>query len=167
MDWVVIRDKAGVLFRKYKYVLLVLALGLVLMWLPESGSEPEEAVPEPTTAEQTDMTAQLEQILSQIDGAGKVQVMLTESMGEEVYYQTDDDQTVTADSDSYRSDTVIVTDGDRGQSGLVRKVNPPTYRGAIVVCQGADRAAVRLAIVEAVSAVTGLGSDRISVLKMK
>ena len=167
MDWVGIRDKAGELLRKYKYVLLVLVLGLVLMWLPESGSAPEEAVPEPAAAEQTDMTAQLEQILSQIDGAGRVQVMLTESVGEEVYYQTDDDRTTSDDSDSYRSDTVIITDGDRGQSGLVRKVNPPAYRGAIVVCQGADRAVVRLAIVEAVSAVTGLGSDRISVLKMK
>ena len=93
--------------------------------------------------------------------------MLTESMGEEIHYQTDEDQTVSADSDSCRSDTVIVTGEDRGQSGLIRKVNPPTYRGAIVVCQGADRAAVRLAIVEAVSAVTGLGADRISVLKMK
>lgn len=35
-----------------------------------------------------------------------------------------------------------------------------------MVCQGADNAAVRLAIVEAVSKVTGLGANRISVLKM-
>ena len=167
MDWVGIREKARDLFRKYKYVLLVLALGLFLMWLPDSGSEPAEQIQEQAAVERTDMTSQLEKILSQIDGAGKVQVMLTESMGEEIHYQTDEDQTVSEDSDSCRSDTVIVTGEDRGQSGLIRKVNPPTYRGAIVVCQGADRAAVRLAIVEAVSAVTGLGADRISVLKMK
>ena len=167
MDWVKIREKAGEAFRKYKYALLILALGLLLMWLPDSGNDPPEEVMETVSAEETDLTSELEQILSQIDGAGKVRVMLTEAAGEEVYYQTDNDQSDSGDSDSYRSDTVIVSDADRTQSGLVRKVDPPTYRGAVVVCQGADRPSVKLAIVEAVSNVTGLGADRISVLKMK
>ena len=60
-----------------------------------------------------------------------------------------------------------MTDGQRGQTGLVRQVLPATYRGAVVVCQGADDPRIRLAIVEAVSMATGLGADRISVLKMK
>lgn len=167
MDWVKIREKAGEAFHKYKYVLLILALGLFLMWLPDSGKDPPEEVTETVAAEETDLTSELEQILSQIDGAGKVRVMLTEAAGEEVYYQTDDDQSASEDSDSYRSDTVIISDAERAQSGLVRKVDPPTYRGAIVVCQGADRPSVQLAIVEAVANVTGLGADRISVLKMK
>ena len=41
----------------------------------------------------------------------------------------------------------------------------PTYRGALVVCQGGDRADVRLAVIEAVSVLTGLSSDRITVAK--
>lgn len=41
------------------------------------------------------------------------------------------------------------------------------FTGAIILCQGADAAEVRLHIVEAVSAFTGLGSNRILVLKMK
>ena len=49
----------------------------------------------------------------------------------------------------------------------VQQVLPESYRGAIVVCQGADSPAVKLAIVEAVSRATGLGADSISVLKMK
>ena len=39
--------------------------------------------------------------------------------------------------------------------------------GAVVVCDGADSASVTLEIVNAVSAYTGLGSNRIIVLKMK
>ena len=62
---------------------------------------------------------------------------------------------------------MIITDSDRKEEGLITQVDPPVYQGAIIVCQGADRGAVRLAIVEAVSRVTGLGADRISVLKMK
>lgn len=38
--------------------------------------------------------------------------------------------------------------------------------GVVVVCQGADNAGVRLDIIKAVSAYTGFGSDKITVLKM-
>lgn len=164
MDWVAVRKKVGAAVYKYKYALLILALGLFLMWLPEGDTKTAPTVPEPTAAPQeADLTVQLEGILSQIDGAGKVKVLLSSATGEETRYQTDVDQS----GDSSRSDTVLVTDGDRAQTGLIRQVNPPTYLGAIVVCQGADCPVVQLAIVEAVSNVTGLGADRISVLKMK
>lgn len=143
-------------FRKYRYVLMVLLAGLALMLLPvPSEKEPVAAAQKPEAKE--DMEARLEGILGCISGAGEVAVMLTESAGETVIYQTDG-----ADGD-----TVLVTDAQRNEAGLVRSREPPCYLGAIVVCRGADSAAVRLAIVEAVSNVTGLGSDRISVLKMK
>ena len=50
---------------------------------------------------------------------------------------------------------------------MITQVIPASYMGAIVVCQGGDRPSVKLAIVKAVSDVTGLTSDKISVLKMK
>ena len=78
-------------------------------------------------------------------------------------YQTDEDSA----SSGVRSDTVLLNGPDRSQTGLVRQVNPPTYLGAVIVCQGADSASVRLAIVEAVGSVTGLSTDKITVLKMK
>lgn len=40
-------------------------------------------------------------------------------------------------------------------------------QGCVVVCEGADSPAVRLDVTSAVTAYTGLGSDRISVMKMK
>ena len=92
-----------------------------------------------------------------MEGAGKVAVLLTESRGGEIFYQTEgDDQR-----------TVLVTGTDRSESGLVRTTQSPVYQGAVVVCQGADSPAVRLAVVEAVSNATGLGTDRITVLKME
>ena len=50
---------------------------------------------------------------------------------------------------------------------VVTKTKKASYAGAVVVCDGADSAVVRLRIVQAVSALTGLGSDKISVIKMK
>lgn len=143
------------LIKKYRYVLIVLLLGIVFMLLPTELEKPEEdEMPESTAP---DMESRLEAILRQIDGAGEVAVMLTEASGEEIFYQTNDEG----------ADTVLITDADRNESGLIRTRQPPTYQGAIVVCSGADSAAVRLAMVEAVANVTGLGSDRITVLKME
>lgn len=165
-------DRAGIMqkllegVKKYRYALIVVLIGLALMLLPgrETTADPvEETQPVQT---QTGISEQLAHILSQIHGAGEVRVMLTEASGQTTIYQTDQDETG-GDSPSKRTETVIITDGDRVESGLVQQVVPPKYQGAIVVCQGADDAVVRLAIVEAVSKVTGLGADRISVLKMK
>lgn len=41
------------------------------------------------------------------------------------------------------------------------------FGGAVVVCDGAESASVSLEVVRAVSAYTGLGSNKIIVLKMK
>ena len=127
----------------------------------ESSHSPDTMQAEPTLEEK------LSAILSQVEGAGDVQVILTVAAGEEVVYQTDDDYSVTGDSNTTKVDTVTVTDADRNQNGLVRQVNPPVYQGAIIVCEGADDPSVQLAMVNAVSKITGLGANRISVLKMK
>jgi len=66
-----------------------------------------------------------------------------------------------------RITTITVTGTNRNEEGLIKQINPPTYLGAIIICQGADSASVRLAIVDAVSKLTGLGADSIAVLKMK
>lgn len=168
MDIVMLKNKVQKTVQKYKYPLLILLIGLGLMLLPENLFKTEQTSQTPVQQDQTqpDLSSQLAEILSQISGAGKVKVMLTVASGEKTVYQEDVDISG-GESSSSRQDTVIITDSDRNQSGLVTRVDPPTYLGAIIVCQGADKAAVRLAIVEAVSRVTGLGADRISVLKMK
>ena len=52
-----------------------------------------------------------------------------------------------------------------GEEVVVTRRESPVYRGALVVCQGADRAEVKLAVTRAVAALTGLGADRITVVK--
>ena len=87
--------------------------------------------------------------------------------GEEVLYQTDEDIDQSDQSRDVRRETVLVTDAQRSQNGLVRQVNPPQYQGAVILCQGAGSPSVKLSVVEAVSDATGLTYDRITVLKMK
>lgn len=153
------------IYKQYKYVLLIAAAGLFLMLIPESKKDTQQVI---TQVQENILTVeeQLGAILSQVDGAGEVRVLLTQATGEEILYQTDQDYDTSVELHSSRTDTVTITDAERNETGLIRQVNPPVYLGAIVVCKGADNPVVRLAIVEAVCKVTGLGADKISVLKM-
>lgn len=145
---------------KYRYVVLVVVIGLILMLLPtSSASEKNTADPVAETTVQKTVEEELEEILRQIEGVGNVKVMLTVQTGEVVIYQYDEK--------SSGRDTVIITDGSKAEAGLIQQVNPEVYRGAIIVCDGANSAAVQLNVIRAVSSVTGLSSDRITVLKMK
>ena len=58
-----------------------------------------------------------------------------------------------------------LVDGTEGDGTVVVRTVYPTYRGALVVCQGGDRPEVKLAVTEAVAALTGLSADRVTVAK--
>lgn len=146
--------------RKYQYFLIVLVVGVLIMLLPENDPEPRE-LQAPDVPVQLDLEDQLCEILSQISGVGKAEVLLTEACGSETIYQID------SGMNASNQDTVILTDSNRSQVGLVKQVLPPVYKGAIVVCKGAGSASVRLAVVDAVMRATGLSADCITVLKMK
>ena len=71
----------------------------------------------------------------------------------------------TAPEDYSRTSEPVLLDGGDREETVVTRTAYPTYRGALVVCQGGDRADVKLAVTEAVSALTGLSSDRVTVAK--
>ena len=121
----------------------------------------EEPVQSAAEESQQDLQTQLEAILEEIAGVGKVQVLLTEASGSNTVYQVDENR------NQANLDTVIVMNSQREEEGLIKQVISPEYRGAVIVCQGAEHAGVRLAVVDAVKSVTGLSSDCIAVLKMK
>lgn len=148
---------------KYRYVFLVVIAGIFLMCLP-GRQEKTDATASPI-AETQSLQEDLEQILETIQGVGKVRVLLTQAVGERSEYIRDENYGGSGDTRQW--DTVIITDENRAQKGLVSQVISPVYQGAVVVCQGGDSAAVRLAVVEAVCDATGLSADKISVLKMK
>lgn len=164
MERSALKNKIVGLVKEYRYAAIILAVGLILMLLP-SGEEKETAVPAPQEiqTETDDLQDRLSEILSVVQGAGKVKVLLTQARGEQMVYQTD----IQEREDALTEDTVIVTGSDRSQNGLICQRIPPKYLGAVIVCQGADKAVVRLALVEAVSNATGLSTDAITVLKMK
>jgi stage III sporulation protein AG len=153
--------------KKYRYVIVVLLIGLFLMLIPQT-EETKNGNPVVIQQKQENsLQEDLEQILSQLEGAGRVEVLLTQAQGERRIFQTNDNTEHSESAGSVRKETVIVTDSGRGEDGLVQQTVAPVYLGAVILCQGAGSAAVRLAIIEAVSSATGLPTHNISVLKMK
>ena len=167
MDVTTIKNKALDGLRKHKYALAVAAIGMLLICIPFGSSKTETQTQIQTQQLEVDtMEQRLADILCRIDGAGKVQVMLTVAASEQKVYQEDTDLSG-GGADTSRYDTVIIKDAQGNEMGLIQQVIGAKYQGAIIVCQGAGKPAVKLAIVEAVSRATGLGADQISVLKMK
>ena len=161
-----VKQQISKLIQQYKFVAIILLLGMMLMLLPSKNTQ-EAPISETNAATIAAPSAELEQILSQIQGVGRVRVLLTEAQGEQIIYVVDRDRSESGDSSSLREQAVVISGNDRTQQGLVSQVLPPTYLGAVIVCQGGDQPGVRLAVVEAVCDATGLSADKISVLKMK
>ena len=59
-----------------------------------------------------------------------------------------------------------MSDSSYGETPVLLKNNYPTFRGAVILCDGADSDAVRLQITQAVAALCGISSDHISISKM-
>ena len=165
MEWLTIAANAKQTVKKYRYAVMALLIGLFLMLMPQQKEKP---VPQTEHIQQQEnLQTQLETILSQLEGAGKVKVLLTQAAGERAIFQTDEQSESSENGSSVHQNTVLITDSNREESALLQQTIAPVYLGAVVLCQGAERATVRLAIVEAVSRATGLPSSNISVLKMK
>lgn len=160
-----ITGKLQSVIAKYRYAVIILIIGVVLLLLPgKSEVMQKDSISAPQQTENISVESkELADLLQSIDGAGKVQVMLSIASGERTQYITNTDSS----ESTTRTETVIITDSERNESGLIEQMNPPIYRGAVVVCQGADSATVRLAITQAVAKITGLSTDNICVLKMK
>ena len=153
------------LWEKGKFALPVLGLGVLLLLWPSGTGETKSAASPETAAQQQ---KEMERILSRIEGAGELHLMLTlESDGERTLAE-DREETLGGSPDAPESQSrrvTVILSVSGGEEVVVTRRESPVYRGALVVCQGADRAEVKLAVTQAVAALTGLGADRITVVK--
>lgn len=121
----------------------------------------------------------LKNTLEQMDGVGKVQIMMYFASGEEqvpafnvnkstsVINETDNSggkRTTTQDSDG---DTVVMSkDGDK-ESPLILKKYKPKVTGVCIVAEGAENDSIKLSITNAVVDLFGISADKVDVYPMK
>ena len=169
-------EKLFKVLMRYKYLLLVIAAGIVILLWPSGGAggsgNSSDGYPAFSVE---DMEQKLEAALSSMEGAGRVQVVLSlrsdmsivvqEDVNSQSSRKMENGEMTDYDTMSQRK-TVMASSGSE-QKPVVTKRIYPEFEGALVICDGGDKAGVRLAVSEAVSALTGLGSDKITILKMK
>lgn len=175
-DWSAWKEKVGPFIDRYKYVGLVLLAGLILLLWPSGKEKTVSETPPPAPVENKEedfsvaaLEEKLSQTLSKIQGAGEVSVMLTVQGGSRRVLAQDSKETREADGSYERqSETVVVSGGTgNGEGPVLLQQLYPRFQGAVVVSEGGGDASVRLKLMEAVSALTGLGTDKIAICKGK
>ena len=130
---------------------------------------------EKTTYHKDSLEVKLENILSDINGVGNVDVLITYNETEEVIpiYNKKDKKSVTNETDS-SGGTRIVEESDTSQEVIyqneeiiVQKTISPKIEGAIITATGANNSIVKTNIIQAVEAATGLATHKIQVFEKK
>ena len=130
------------------------------------------------TSTGNELVSDLEDILSNINGVGKVKVMITyaETSKTIPVYNEESSEENTEETDSEggtrkvtQTDTrkeVIYEETDNGSTIITQSIVSPTIEGAIITAEGANDATVKTNIIQAVGAVTGLATHKIQVFEM-
>ncbi len=112
----------------------------------------------------------LEKLLSDIEGAGDVKVMLTvDTCYENVYaksYDTKGEKNEKGTQNELSEEYIIVKKGSNNEECLVIKVYEPTVKGVAVIAEGADSIRVKTAITDTVCALFNISTAQVSVEKM-
>jgi stage III sporulation protein AG len=125
--------------------------------------------------ESDELEEKLENILSKMDGVGKVSVMITYSQSSEIV-PVENETTKTSSTEESDSDggTRKIEEVDiskeiiySSKDEIVTKtVINPIIQGAIVIADGASDVNIKTNIISAVEAITGLSTYRIQVFEM-
>lgn len=105
----------------------------------------------------------LTELIGSIEGAGRTKVAVTLDASAETVYALDETD---GGENGQRQMEHILVDTREGQDALVEMTWEPVIRGIAVVCEGADDVTVNAQITQAVSVLTGVSTNRISISKM-
>ena len=166
-------------------VLLLISSNVLFTEKPETAktNEPAVTLGLPGKASETGSEEQLESrlqdILSQIEGAGKVRVMITLAWSHEIVVAEDGkyDRTYTEEHDAgggrrtveaiNTSGTKITIKGEDGSvSPLILKTIAPRVEGVIIAAQGGGNAVVKEQLIRAAQTVLGVEPHKVQVLKL-
>ena len=149
---------AKLLNNKLLLYLLLAAGALILIWpFDSSGGAHEPAASEitPPVFSVEEQETKIREAIKSIQGVGDAEVVLSLR------------GTASRDLAKGNSEALVISAGGGTQSTVELRYLYPEYRGAVVICEGGDDPRVKLDVTSAVSILTGLGSDKITVVKMK
>lgn len=168
-------------------LLLLIAAGVVLVicsFEPKEKTGKKDSIVNENTQEITTDTkavqTQLEEILSMVEGVGKVKVLITYAESEEKvlakqgsYSENNTNETDSSGGTrvireiSKGKETVYTSDTSGKEIPFVTKEKMPPVEGVLVIAQGGENPVLIRQITKAVSSLLNISSTKISVMKMK
>lgn len=131
---------------------------------------------EESNIEEENLEIRLEKILSQIEGVGEVDVLIT-------YYQTSSinplynentSTSTTKDNSNENNSKITETQSiskeiltDNSSNPIIQTTMSPKVEGAVVIAKGASNTTIKANIISAIEATTGVASHKIQVFEMK
>ncbi|SFP96586.1 stage III sporulation protein AG [Lachnospiraceae bacterium XBB1006] len=161
--------KKKVFSMKKESLLFVFLIGVLLLVLGMPTSDKQKETEVDAEDEETRLSGfeermeeKLQALLSEMEGAGEVQVMVTvEDTGESVMGK----DSRLAEKESEES-TVYQEEG-QGRKPFVISSKTPRVQGVVIVCEGAGNPVVKQRISEAVQALFQIESHKISIVKKR
>ena len=145
-----------------------------------SGTQGAAGTDTATLTYEEQLEKRLSAILSQVAGAGRVEVMVTlESRGERIVEkdtpesrksveETDSSGgSRTTDEQDWGEETVYYEDGSGGKSPYVVKELEPNIEGVVVLAEGGDSAVVKQELLEAVQALFPIEAHKVKIMKLE
>ena len=122
----------------------------------------------------------MKSVFSKIEGAGKVDVMITISYSGEIVVaeQVKQEETLTTEnaqqgdkrnieSKNYENTFVLLEDKDGSSKPLILKEAEPKVEGIVIVTEGGDDIVVKEAMSRAAQALLNVPAHKVEILKMK
>lgn len=131
-------------------------------------------IEETETASNNDLEQKLKKILSNINGVGEVEVLITYSQTSVInpVYNEDLGESITEEEDTSGGKRTISTTNNKKEvvcsdnKVITQSVTSPQIQGAVIIAKGASDVNVKANIIQAVEAATGLSTYKIQVFEM-
>jgi len=144
------------------HILVLIGLfGMICIQLSSCLEQKEEPPPSEETAQadsqesyRLQLQEQLSEMLGNIAGVGKVEVLVT-LQGSEAYHYAQE------------ADSRYVTVGGSQKEALIESVSLPAVTGVVVACEGGGRSTIQETVYQAVSVACGLRTSQIYVTRLE
>ncbi len=164
-------DKIKQLWQKAKGIknfeiilaLVIIAVAVIIYSIVSAAGDAE-------TTEETGLEERLAEILSEIDGAGEVNVMITYAGTANKITATETDTHSTTTNVSGTETTTVTTTTEpvmQGSEALILGEKMPEVVGVLVVAEGAKDVKVQLRLRDAVATVLGINPNSIQILSRR
>ena len=184
MKWSEYAEKLKNLYQKakkikhieiYVGVVIICIIALIYSTVTVRNKASDESSTGTADALQTaELERRLEEILSEIDGAGEVDVLITFASSAEIVTanstttQVTQNQSGTSSTSSTSTTETAILVNNNGQSEVVvTKEIMPEIRGVVIVAKGAKDIKVRLSLIRAAQIALGVDANAIEIFAKK